>query len=105
MNSKNEIQFKDRFYFIKIEDLLDRNIYQELRINFPNEKYFDDHNEFAKTLHDESKNFNEFIQNNHPWNNFINILKSKNFTNFLINFFEIKNIYTDNSWKKIFTFF
>ncbi len=105
LNSKNKIKFKDRFYFIKIENLLDNNIYQDLRVNFPDERYFNQHDEFAKTLHDESENFNEFIKNNQSWDKFINTLKSKQFKNSLINFFDIKNIYVDNSWKKFLPFF
>ena len=94
------ILYKDRFNIIEIDNLLDENLFKDLRNNFPNEKFFSDHNEFAMTFDDENENFEQFINQNENWKNLIKQFQNKNFVEYLIKIFKINNVYYKNFWKK-----
>ena len=102
---KKFVQFKDRLNLIEIESLIENSIFEKLRKNFPNEKYFSEHNDFAMSFSDENDNFLHFIHKNENWRILINKFEDQNFINYLIKFFKIKNIYYKNSWKKYLPFY
>ena len=98
-NEKN-ILYKDRFNLVEIENLVDSENFEKLQSRFPNEKYFSAHNDFAMSFSDENEKFKIFLDENRDWEIFISKLKDKEFVNYLLKFFRIKNVYYDDNWKK-----
>ena len=97
----NKLDFVDRLCLFEIPNFLDEFIYKDLSTTYPDSNLFSDHNDFAKSLTDESDNFSNFIEKNNKWKNFIEELNSRAFAEDLIKLFNLKNVYfSKNSWKK-----
>lgn len=99
------VLYKDRFNLIEIDNLIDDNLFKELRNNFPDEKFFSKHNDFAMSFPDDNENFNRFIADNKNWQKLIKQFQSKDFVEYLMKFFRINNVYYRNSWKKFIPYF
>jgi len=97
----NKCEFKDRFCLFEISNFLEEENYKDLNATYPDSILFSAHNDFAKSLTDESSNFFSFLEKNEKWKNFIDKINSKKFADDLIKLFELKNIYfSEKSWKK-----
>ena len=95
----NKLDFVDRLCLFEIPNFLDEFIYKDLSTTYPDSNLFSDHNDFAKSLTDESDNFSNFIEKNNKWKNFIEELNSRAFAEDLIKLFNLKNVYfSKNSW-------
>ena len=103
--NSNFIQYKNRFNLIEIENLIDDNLFKKLQKNFPDEKYFSEHNDFAMSFSDEKESFSNFLDKDENWKNFIKKFEDQNFVNYLIKLFRLKNIYYGKSWKKYLPFY
>lgn len=88
------ILYKDRFNLIVINDYLEKRKFHLLREQYPDDIYFDNKNIFALTLTDKEQKFQEFLNKNEIWNNFVNEIKSKKFINDLISIYKLKFVYS-----------
>ncbi len=100
------ILYKDRFNLIVINDYLEKSKFQVLRDHYPEDIYFDNKNTFALTLTDKDQKFDEFVNNNEPWNNFVNQIKSRDFIDDLISIYKLKFVYSsENDLRRFIPFF
>lgn len=96
-----KLDFEERFSLFEISDFLEKEIYKDLSATYPDPSLFSDHNDFAKSLDDESNNFANFLERNDKWKIFIEKLNTKLFAEDLIKLFNLKNVYfSKNNWKK-----
>jgi len=94
------IEYKDRFFLFEEKDFFTSATYERLSKTFPKKNLFSSHSEFSRTLNDDDNNFRLFLNENSEWKNIIQNFNSKDFINDLINYFNLKNVCPDNSWKK-----
>ena len=100
------ILYKDRFNLIVINDYLEKSKFQVLRNHYPEDIYFNNKNTFALTLTDKDQKFHEFVNNNEPWNNFVNQIKSRDFIDDLISIYKLKFVYSsENDLRRFIPFF
>ena len=96
-----KLDFEDRFSLFEISDFLEKGIYKDLSETYPDPSLFSTHNDFAKSLTDDSDNFSNFLKKNDKWKIFIEKLNTNFFAEDLIKLFKLKNVYfSKNSWKK-----
>ncbi len=93
----NNIEFESRFRHIEVENLVEKNLFENLREKFPNEEYFSEHNDFAKSLDDENEKFQSFLETCEEWKEFINKLNTNQFFKDLKKIFKLKNVYYNDS--------
>ena len=86
--------------------ILKKSKFQVLRNHYPEDIYFDNKNTFALTLTDKDQKFDEFVNNNEPWNNFVNQIKSRDFIDDLISIYKLKFVYSsENDLRRFIPFF
>ena len=96
-----KLEFLDRFSLFEIPNFLEEVIYKDLNSTYPDASLFSAHNDFAKSLTDDSDNFANFLEKNNKWKIFIEKLNTKLFAEDLIKLFNLKNVYfSKNNWKK-----
>ena len=101
-----DILFKDRFNLIVVNDYLEKSKFQVLRDNYPEDIHFDNKNIFALTLTDKDQKFQEFLNKNETWNNFVNQIKSQEFIKDLISIYKLKFVYSsEKDLRRFFPFF
>ena len=98
-----KLDFEERFSLFEISNFLEKEIYKDLCATYPDPSLFLAHNDFAKSLNDDSDNFVNFLEKNNQWKIFIEKLNTKLFAEDLIKLFNLKNVYFQKiTGKKIF---
>ena len=109
----NKTEFNQRHKLLIIDNFLDENLYDDLIKNFPNFSALEKINKNNFTLNsgnedtNENQLFNEKMNLNPIWKDFINDLNSNDFFNELKRIYKLKFLYFDkekNNFKRYFRF-
>ena len=95
LSKKNcSVLIKEPFTVFEIKNFLPKERFEELKNNYPTEKYFDDNEKLynRRTLSNSDKKFSNYLSSNSCWKEFITDLESQEFIENAYYFSLIPNI-------------